>query len=115
LPQRSWRFRIQDIIDAATRIESYVADLASDEFSADSMLQEAVSYNLIIIGEATAALPEEIVSQHPEIPWKLMRGMRNVLAHQYFTTDADVIWRTATEDLPPLVGQLEGLLSGRSS
>jgi len=55
------------------------------------------------------------VLQHPEIPWKLMRGMRNVLAHQYFTTDADVLWRTATEDLPPLVGQLEGLFPDRSS
>lgn len=73
------------------------------------MLQEAVAYNLIIIGEATAALPSHVIDDHPDIPWQLMRGMRNVLAHKYFSTDAEVLWTTATEDLPPLLSQLEPL------
>ncbi len=109
MPPRDWRFRIRDILVAADRVTSYTSDLTWDEFSTDSMLQEAVSYNLIIIGEAASALPEEVVSRHPDIPWPLMRGMRNVLVHKYFSTDAEVIWQTATEDLPPLVEALEKL------
>ena len=57
MPQRSWRFRVEDIIDAARRIEAYTAGVTEDGFSSDSMLQEAVSFNLIVIGEAAAALP----------------------------------------------------------
>ena len=110
MPRRDWRFRIQDIRDAAARIVSYTTDLTWDEFSADSMLQEAVSYNLIIIGEAAAALPEDIVSRRPDIPWHLMRGMRNVLAHRYFATETEAIWETATEDIPPLIEALGELV-----
>jgi uncharacterized protein with HEPN domain len=115
LPQRSWRFRIEDIIDAARRIEAYTAGMTEEGFSADSMVQEAVSFNLIVIGEAAAALPEEFVQAHPEVPWKLMRGMRNVLAHQYFMTDVEVLWRTAVEDVPPLVEKLEPLVTDARS
>jgi uncharacterized protein with HEPN domain len=114
LPPRDWRFRIRNILDAAGRIGSYTADLTRDEFSADSMLQEAVSYNLIIIGEAAAALPEDIISRHPDIPWPLMRGMRNVLAHRYYAAEAEVIWQTASQDLPPLVEALGDIIDSES-
>ncbi len=103
MPPRSWRFRLDDILEAASRIADYLAGCSRETFLDDAMLREAVAYNLIVIGEAAAHLPQELLEAHPDVPWPLMRGMRNVLAHQYFSTDAEVIWNTATQDLPPLV------------
>jgi len=52
-----------------------------------------------IIGEAAANIPEDFQEQHPDIPWYQMKGMRNVLIHEYFGVDKDVLWKTVQEDL----------------
>ncbi len=55
-------------------------------------------------------IPEEIQKQHPNIPWQQMKGMRNVLIHEYFEVDKDVLWQTVQEDLPPSKGKIEKML-----
>ncbi|MCF8096147.1 MAG: DUF86 domain-containing protein, partial [Desulfobacteraceae bacterium] len=67
--------------------------------------------NFEIIGEATAHIPEEISAAHPEIPWQDMRDMRNILAHEYFGINENIVWNTIQDDLPPLIPLLKKLLS----
>jgi uncharacterized protein with HEPN domain len=66
--------------------------------------------NFIIIGESANQIPEEIDEQHSEIPWNLMRAMRNRIVHTYFRVDETLLWDTIQNDLPALIPKLEKLL-----
>jgi uncharacterized protein with HEPN domain len=69
----------------------------------------ALTYALIIIGEAATAVSPEYRQEHPEIPWKQISGMRNRLIHGYFATDPDIVWDTVSVYIPELVKQLEAM------
>jgi uncharacterized protein with HEPN domain len=66
--------------------------------------------NFIVIGEAANHVPDPVQEAHPEVPWNLMRAMRNRLVHVYFTVDPDIMWQTVQQDLPALLKPLENLL-----
>lgn len=103
---RSWQIRIEDILDAIVAIESYVAGMDEVQWRDDRKTIDAVVRNLEIIGEAAGQVPVEIQGQYSEIPWGKMKAMRNVLTHEYFGVDIEVLWRTVQEDLPPLQAAL---------
>lgn len=71
---------------------------------------DAVVRNLEIIGEASRHVPENITEKHPEIPWRDMGDMRNLLSHEYFGVNEKIVWETVTNDLPALVRPLKVLL-----
>lgn len=73
---------------------------------------DAVVRNFAVIGEAAANLPAEVAAAHPDVPWRVMAEMRNVLVHQYFGVDVTILWETAERDLPPLVPRLEQMIKG---
>jgi uncharacterized protein with HEPN domain len=102
--------RIEDILAAAEKIQSYAHDKTYEEFCASPMAMEAVFYNFTVLGEAACFVPDEIVARHPEVDWKGMRGTRHALVHEYFGADLAIIWRTIREDLPPLVARLREVL-----
>jgi uncharacterized protein with HEPN domain len=79
-------------------------------FSVDIKTLKAVELNLIIIGEAASQIPSEVEEQYPQIPWPLMRAMRNRLVHVYFSVDGKLLWDTIQNDLPLLVTPLRSLL-----
>lgn len=106
MPFRSWRFRIEDIIDAINKIERYTSGLDYEKWLNDEKTIDAVIRNIEIIGEAASHLPPEIQNEFKEIPWRMMKGIRNVLAHEYFGVDLDIIWKTIKDDLPKLKKQL---------
>ena len=106
---RSWKFRIEDIIEALDRIFHYVKDLNYDGWIKDQKTIDAVIRNLEIIGEAAANVPQEIQSLYVDIPWYQMKGMRNILIHEYFGVDNDVLWNTIKKDLPVLKEKLQAL------
>jgi uncharacterized protein with HEPN domain len=107
LPPRDWRLRVEDILDAIARIERYVAGLTSEQFKADQKTVDAVVRNLEIIGEAVRHLAAEEESLPDGIPWTDISGMRNILIHEYFGVDLNIIWQTISEDLPELRRQLQ--------
>ncbi|WP_030008077.1 DUF86 domain-containing protein [Picosynechococcus sp. NKBG042902] len=106
---RDWRLRIQDILQAAQDISDFTAGLSFEKFANNKMLVQSVLYNFVIIGEASANIPEEIKRQYPEIPWRIMADMRNVMAHEYFQVNLGVVWQTLQRSLPPVIAQLEKL------
>lgn len=68
-----WTVRIEDILDAISRIQSYTADTSRENFDANQMVQDAVIRNFTVIGEAAGRVPEETRSRYPDIPWNRMR------------------------------------------
>lgn len=88
----------------------FVEGLSKDDFLADKRTQQAVVMSLIIIGEAATKIMDRFpafADQHPEIPWRSMRGMRNRIAHGYFDIDLTVVWDTVDTALPELLKALE--------
>jgi len=103
---------IEDILTCIQHIESYTTNLSFDQFSAHYMTVEACLYNIQVIGEAAVRLPENIKDDNPQIPWPLIKGMRNRLIHEYFGTDLNLVWNIIKNELPTLKTELEKIQSG---
>lgn len=109
--RRDWRLRTEDILRAASRIAAFVDGLSKERFLADDKAVAAVSYELLVMGEAVRAIPEQVRNMAPGVPWEKIRGMRNLVAHEYFGVDLDVVWETATRDVPAVVEPIRMLLA----
>jgi|SRR5271157_5427675 len=92
---------LTDILDAMEKIGLFVQDMSCEQFSSDEKTISAVRDKLIIIGEAAKNVPEKVRNAHPDIAWKEMAGMRDILTHAYFRTDLKMLYRTATDRIPP--------------
>jgi uncharacterized protein with HEPN domain len=110
MSSRTWRHRIEDILDAISEIQSFVADTAFEQFRTDTKTLKAVAADLMIIGEAANHIPDEVQEAHGDVPWALMRAMRNRVVHVYFDVDPGILWDTVHMDLPNLVDPLKRML-----
>ncbi len=110
MSRRDWQDRIRDILDAIAEIQKFTNGMTYESFREDDKSIRAIEMNFIIIGEAANQIPEEIEEKYPEIPWSLMRAMRNRIVHAYFNVDEKLMWDTVQNDLPPLIPLLEKLL-----
>jgi len=110
MPRRDWTMRIEDILQAIAKIQKYTAGMGADGFAADSKTVDAVLRNITVIGEAASRVPPEVMQASPEVPWKVMRDIRNVVVHEYFGIKVRILWDTIQNDLPPLVPLLQRLL-----
>jgi uncharacterized protein with HEPN domain len=82
------------------RIIEYIGDRDFEEFKNNTMVVDAVVRNFEIIGEASNNLPDEIKDKYPEVPWRKMYGLRNLVSHEYFGIDYEMIWEIAKTNLP---------------
>ncbi len=98
------------MLEAVEKIRRYTDGMTYDSFAADEKTIDAVVRNIIVIGEAARQVPEEIQVRHPDVPWMEMRGIRNVVIHEYFGVSRDILWRTVQEDLPRLMLSLKNML-----
>ena len=96
------RVYLDDILDSIEKIEEYTRGVNFKKFDSNTELQDAVVRRLEIIGEAVKNLPAETKSKHPEIPWKQISGMRDVLIHEYAGVSLKRVWKVITDDLSPL-------------
>jgi uncharacterized protein with HEPN domain len=81
-----------------------------EQFRDDAKTVDAVIRNFEIIGEAAGYIPESIQERYPELAWLEMRGMRNIMIHEYFGVSLPIIWRTVVHDLTPLAEGIKRLL-----
>jgi len=98
-------------MEALELIEGYVINLDFTSWTKDRKTIDAGIRNLEIIGEAANHIPDSIQEKYSKIPWSQMKGMRNLLVHEYFGVDIDVLWRTIQEDLPRLKIQIIEIIS----
>ncbi|MCX7017995.1 MAG: DUF86 domain-containing protein [Candidatus Sumerlaeota bacterium] len=108
---RDARLYLDDILEAAAQIREYTALTDYEAFVRDRKTQDAVVRNLEIIGEAAGRLPESIKAGAPDIEWRKIVGLRNILAHEYFGISLPVVWDVAQNKLGPLETACQKLLA----
>ena len=99
--------RLRDILQAARLIVEYLKDTREADFRADTLKQDAVIRRIEIIGEAVIHLTEKTRKEIPELPFRRMRGMRNIVAHDYANVDLKILWEVATVHVPEICQVLE--------
>ncbi len=103
---------LDHMLEAALQACAYVEGMSKEDFLQDKRTQQAVILNLILVGEeATKLLKDDEVfaDQHPQVPWRSMKGMRNRIAHGYFEINLETVWDTIQTALPSLIEQLPAI------
>jgi uncharacterized protein with HEPN domain len=108
--QKDDRLFLRHMRDHARKALALCAGKTRAQFDADETLRLALSYLLQIIGEAASHVSRDTKRAHPDIPWRSIVGMRHRLVHGYFQIDEDVVWKTVTTELEPLLTAIEELL-----
>jgi len=103
------RIYLAQILERIVRIEGFTPG-GKKSFLADSLIQDAVIRNLEVIGEASRRVGAEYQAAHPEIPWREMAGLRNILIHDYESVNLEKIWQVVEKELPSVKGALEKIL-----
>jgi len=99
-----------DMLQAASEVEDMMEEHDLAAFLADRVLLRAIERSVEIIGEAARRVSAAYMAAHPEIPWRKIIGQRNILAHKYGQIDHALLYKTAVEDIPALIAQLQVLL-----
>jgi uncharacterized protein with HEPN domain len=107
---RGDRDRLLDILESIDRIARHTQS-GRPQFEADELVQIWVVHHIEILGEAARGISEALRGRHPEVHWREITAMRNVLSHRYFGIDVEAVWTTVERDLPRLKAMLEAVLS----
>ena len=110
-PARQFLDYLLDIHDAIQKAHTFLAGMTFEQFEADDKTAFAVVRALEVIGEAARKIPDPVRAQYPDLPWREMMGMRNILIHDYFGVNLRVVWNTVHNDLPTLKKQIEDLIA----
>jgi uncharacterized protein with HEPN domain len=110
MPKRDDILLIEDMVDCCTNIYDYIGDLHFDNFIKDRKTIDAVTRNFEILGEAASITSEELRYNNVHIEWKKIKEFRNVLIHEYFGVDYEIMWRIIKFQLPNQFDFLQQLL-----
>ena len=111
MPEPSQALRLRDMLQACRDIQEHTDGMTATQFGASKMVQQAVLWNLTVIGEAANNLPDEVQEAHLDVPWSAIIGMRHRLVHGYGSIDLQIVWDVVDSGLPLLIPQLRALLA----
>ncbi len=100
------RIFIEHILESIQLIEKYSESKSEQDFRNSIQIQDSITRRIEIIGEAVKNIPAEIKDKYPDIPWKKIVGMRDILIHEYFGIDIDLTWEVVVRDIPDLKEQI---------
>ena len=106
---REWRLYVADMREFCARIAEYTDGLSREEFEKTRLVYDATLRNLELIGEAARHVPEEARAKAPDVPWRRVVAVRNILIHGYLGLDNDVIWDIVQNEIGKLLRALEKL------
>jgi uncharacterized protein with HEPN domain len=108
---RDSRVYLDDILDATRKITVYTGGLSKAAFLEDEKTLDAVIRNLEVIGEAVKKLPENLRAKHSAVEWKKIAGLRDILIHEYFGLDAEIVWDIVQNKVPALDREVRTMLN----
>jgi uncharacterized protein with HEPN domain len=98
---RDYLIRLRDMLAAATRARAYAAGIPdAATLAANQQILDAVMFNLFVLGEAAKGIPSDVRAHHAAVEWRGIAGLRDVLAHEYFGVDHEVVWDVIANELP---------------
>ena len=108
---RDSRVYLEDILDATRKITAYTGGLSKAAFLEDEKTIDAVVRNLEVIGEDVKKLPEDLRAQHSAVEWKKIAGLRDILIHEYFGLDTEIVWDIVQKKVAALDREVRTMLS----
>ena len=108
---RDSRVYLEDILEATRKITTYTDSLSKAVFLEDEKTLDAVVRNLEVIGEAVKKLPEDLRARHSGVEWKKIAGLRDILIHEYFGLDAEIVWDIVRNKVPALDREVRTILN----
>ncbi|MEQ6389706.1 DUF86 domain-containing protein [Bacillaceae bacterium S4-13-58] len=108
--QREPKVFLEDKYNASSKIQTYTNGLSYDEFIDNEMVADAVIKNILVIGEAVKNIPEKIRKNNPQIEWRKMAGMRDMVIHGYFSINYRMVWDVVQNKIPVLKQEIRKLL-----
>ena len=109
---RDWRLFLADILEHGDRMERLLRDQSLDSFEQDEVLRQAILFSLLIIGEAAKQLPQSLRDTEPAVNWRGAAGLRDIIVHQYFGLDTEILWDAASVHVPRLLAAARRLQDG---
>jgi hypothetical protein len=109
--KRSSSLLLYDIYQSVEKIEEFTWDISFEQLMADERTKDAILRNLQVIGEASKNLPESLITNHPEVDWSGLAGVRDIVTHRYFRVDWNLLWTSVHEELPVLKKQVRNLMN----
>ncbi len=110
MPERDWTLFLKDIQMHAKRIHTYTNAISMKEFFKDSKTYDAVMRNIQIIGEAIKHLPVDVRKEYKNIDWKKAAGLRDIVVHEYFGINKEIIWDVIQNKIPELEKEVKKIL-----
>jgi uncharacterized protein with HEPN domain len=107
MSKRDVRLFLNDMLEAIGKIERYIAVLSFEQFERNDMVIDAVVRNLEIIGEAARNIPPDLRNKYLAVDWTRVVGFRNIVIHEYFDVDLEIVWVIATQRLAELKAVLQ--------
>jgi len=114
MSERDFRLYLVDILDSGSAVLAFVKDLSFEEFCNDRKTSSAVIREFEIIGEAIGKLPDELKQKRPDVEWQDIKDFRNLLIHEYFGVDMEIMWKIIQENLPVLMNAVKEILQTES-
>jgi uncharacterized protein with HEPN domain len=112
---RDWRLRLDDMLESCRKLTAFESDIDREGFLSDAKTRSAVERELFVLGEAAKNIPSDVRDRFPDLPWRGMAGLRDVLAHGYFDVEPDVLWDAATTKVPGVLRGVREILEQERS
>jgi uncharacterized protein with HEPN domain len=110
MSERNFHLYLTDILESGSAILEFTKGMSFEKFSNDRKTCSAVIRELEIIGEAVGKLPDEVKQKHLDVEWQDIKDFRNLLIHEYFGVDLEIVWKVIQDDLPGLMNSVKEMM-----